>query len=60
MCAFKSIAVKMFTKINDTPGRILWQSRFYDHIIRDEAEYQRIWKYIDENPTRLVEDEYHV
>jgi len=27
----------------------IWQKSFYDHIIRDENEYLRIWKYIDEN-----------
>lgn len=28
-----------------------WQTRFYDHIIRDNAEYQRISDYIIRNPT---------
>jgi putative transposase len=27
-----------------------WQSRFYDHIIRDDGEYDRISKYIIDNP----------
>ena len=27
-----------------------WQPRFYDHIIRDDAEYQRISDYIITNP----------
>ena len=29
-----------------------WQSRFYDHIIRDEKSYNRIKKYIIENPMK--------
>jgi len=29
-----------------------WQSRFYDHIIRDEKSYDRIKKYIIENPMK--------
>ena len=36
----------------------LWQRSYHDHIIRDEAEYQRILKYIDENPKRWFEDVY--
>ena len=40
-------------------GYSIWQKRFYDHIIRDEAEYQRIWQYIDENPVKWDEDYYH-
>ena len=27
-----------------------WQSRFHDHIIRNDAEYQRITDYIINNP----------
>lgn len=27
-----------------------WQPRYHDHIIRDEAEYQRIHNYIIANP----------
>ena len=30
-------------------GDILWQRSFYDHIIRGEKDYQKIWEYIDTN-----------
>ena len=30
----------------------LWQTRFHDHIIRNEADYLRIWEYIDTNPQK--------
>jgi REP element-mobilizing transposase RayT len=33
-----------------------WQTRFYDHIIRNEAEYQRISDYINDNPRNWKED----
>jgi putative transposase len=33
-----------------------WQSRFYDHIIRDEGSLQRIREYIVNNPANWVED----
>ena len=39
-------------------GFSLWQTSYHDHIIRNEAEYYRIWKYIDENPVRWQEDCY--
>ena len=32
----------------------------HDHIIRNEAEFQRIWQYIDENPALWDEDAHHV
>jgi REP element-mobilizing transposase RayT len=37
-----------------------WQSRFYDHIIRDELDLNRIRKYIQENPLKWALDEYFV
>lgn len=41
-------------------GIPLWQRSFYDHIIRNEADYLRIWNYIDVNPARWREDEYYI
>ena len=41
-------------------GYSIWQKLFHDRIIRDEAEYRHIWKYVDENPARWAEDKYHV
>ena len=40
-------------------GFSIWQRGYHDHIIRSESEYQRIWQYIDENPARWTEDQYH-
>jgi len=34
-----------------------WQSRFHDHIIRDEKSFQRISTYIENNPLNWREDE---
>ena len=39
-------------------GETLWQRSFYDHIIRDEKDYLRIWEYIDTNPQKWTEDKY--
>jgi len=37
----------------------IWQRNYFERVIRDEAEYQRICRYIDENPDRWAEDEYY-
>jgi len=37
-------------------GYSIWQKLFHDHIIRNNADYLDIWKYIDENPVRWHED----
>lgn len=33
-----------------------WQSRFHDHIIRDEDEFQRVSEYIRNNPANWKND----
>ena len=40
-------------------GKPIWQKSFYDHVIRDPNDYQRIWQYIDTNPIKWELDEYY-
>jgi len=54
-----SIVAIIKKKANKTAGFDMWQDSYHDHIIRDDGEYQRIWQYVDENPARWAEDEYH-
>ena len=35
---------------------ILWQRGFYDHVIRDRRDYEKIVRYIYENPLRWKYD----
>ena len=35
-------------------GRSIWQISFYDHIIRNEYDYEEICNYIDQNPIRKI------
>lgn len=37
----------------------IWQKSFHDHVIRNEADYQRIWQYIDTNPVKWELDCYY-
>jgi REP element-mobilizing transposase RayT len=37
-----------------------WQKSFYDHIIRNQDDYNRIAEYIENNPARWVEDRYYI
>jgi len=39
--------------------RFAWQSRFYDHIIRNEKSYVRIVEYVLTNPLRWQQDKYY-
>lgn len=40
-------------------GKTVWQRGYHDHIIRSEADYLRIWDYIDTNPAKWREDCYY-
>ena len=37
-------------------GRRLWQKGFHDHVIRDDWDFERRWRYIEDNPRRWAED----
>ncbi len=37
----------------------MWQSRFYDHIIRNEKDLHRIRTYIQNNPLKYELDKYY-
>ena len=38
----------------------IWQRSFYDHIIRNDMDYQSIWQYIYGNPSKWLEDCFYV
>ena len=40
-------------------GEAIWQKSYYDHIIRNEKDYFRIWEYIDENILKWSLDKYY-
>jgi REP element-mobilizing transposase RayT len=46
-------------EIRKTTPDFDWLERFNDHIIRDQAAYDRIEAYIVQNPQRWGEDRYH-
>ena len=35
-------------------GENIWQSRYYDHVIRNQKDYDEIWQYIENNPRKWV------
>jgi REP element-mobilizing transposase RayT len=54
--AFKTVSTKHINLLRKTEGQIVWQRNYYEHIIRDEGEMDRITRYIDSNPSRWAED----
>ena len=35
-------------------GTDIWQARYYDHVIRNQKDYDEIWEYIENNPRKWV------
>lgn len=46
--------------ISKQAGFPLWQKSFYDHIIRNQTEYEKINEYIETNPLKWEEDKYYL
>jgi hypothetical protein len=45
-------STKLINVIRDAPGTRFWQRNYYEHIIRDGHDLDRICKYITENVFR--------
>ena len=46
--------------VNKDIGQNIFQRSFHDHIIRGEADYFKIWNYIDTNPEKWKEDCFYI
>ena len=40
-------------------GESIWQRSYHDHIVRNEVEYQKIWKYIETNVLNWKSDVFY-
>ena len=54
--AFKTTAATRVNKLRGVIGLPVWQKSFYDRIVRNEHELERIQKYIQNNSIKWAED----
>lgn len=54
--SYKSGVTRRIRVQLSNPDLCVWQGRYYDHIIRDEQDLNRIRAYIALNPARWLED----
>lgn len=47
--AFKTVSTKHINILRKTPGAVVWQRNFWEHIVRDETGMDRIRLYIRQN-----------
>ena len=45
---------------NKEYGENIWQSRYYDHVVRNQQDYNEIWEYIENNPVKWIDDMYYL
>ncbi len=58
VAGFKSSATKRINEFRNTPKMPVWQSRFHDHIVRNDDEYHKIEHYIRTNHEKWEKDKF--
>jgi len=54
---FKSATTKQINQFRNAPGLSVWQRNYYEHIIRNENDLNRIREYIINNPLKWELDD---
>lgn len=54
ICAYKSLTTRICNKAMNTSGRKIFQSSFYDEVIKNENHYFESWQYIEDNPLKYL------
>lgn len=54
--SFKSATTKKINETRNSPGESVWQRNYFERIIRNEDELNRIREYIYNNPARWQQD----
>lgn len=50
---YKYQTTKIINQLNKTPGNYVWQRNYYDHIIRNVDDLNKIREYIIQNPIEM-------
>ena len=53
---YKSLVTRICNRSDQTPGRKIFQTSFYETVLRDEGMYQDCWRYIEGNPSKWLEE----
>jgi REP element-mobilizing transposase RayT len=54
--AFKTFSARAINQRQASSGGSVWQRNYYEHVVRDENDLNRIRKYIADNPACWAED----
>jgi len=56
---FKASTTKQINQTRNTSKKPIWQRGFYEHVVRDEEDLNRIREYVIYNPMKWEEDKYY-
>ena len=56
---FKYQSTKHINQHHNTPGKRIWQRNYYDHVIRNDTDLQRLRQYVQDNPMKWTLDQLH-
>ncbi|HZW04413.1 MAG TPA: transposase [Anaerolineaceae bacterium] len=59
VAGFKAAVTKRTHEQGLLVGQDIWQRNYYDHIVRDHANFERIQEYILTNPARWESDRFY-
>jgi REP element-mobilizing transposase RayT len=54
--SFKSAAAKLINEGRGAPGHSVWQRNYYEHVVRNDRDLDRIREYIIRNPANWGSD----
>ena len=55
--AYKASVTYRINALHGFTNPPVWQRNYYDHVIRNEKEYEKIWNYLETNPQNWIEDQ---
>ena len=56
---FKAVSARAINHHDGRQGEPVWQRSFYDHVVRNETDLERIREYVANNPARWSDDRFY-
>ena len=57
--SFKSRSARAVNRLRGSEGQPVWQRSFYDHVVRSDADLERIREHIEHNPAAWEADRFY-
>ena len=58
--SLQTVIRSLKTMVTKEISKSIWQPSFYEKTVRTKRDFKDIWKYIDENPLKWVNDDYYI